>query len=94
MANDDYFDPRELDENPEDAETEPPERLVPMSWVWIGLSASGVLGVALVWAVFGNEGIKPWATALGLVLASILSLLGVRALGETDLNPVSEMQEF
>lgn len=43
----------------------------------------------MVWVIFGNEGIKPWATVIGLVLASILSLLGVRALGETDLNPVS-----
>lgn len=88
MTDDDYFDPTAMDEDPEDMETEPPERLVPLSWVWTGLSASAILGVVLVWAVFGNEGIKPWATALGLLLASVLSLLGVRALGETDLNPV------
>jgi uncharacterized oligopeptide transporter (OPT) family protein len=47
------------------------------------------LGIFLVWWIFGADGISPWATAVGLVLASILSLLGVRALGETDLNPVS-----
>lgn len=67
---------------------EPPERLVPMSWVGIGLAVSSILGIVLVWIIFGNEGIRPWATALGLVLASILSVLGVRALGQTDLNPV------
>jgi len=42
-----------------------------------------------VWYVFGSEGIKPWATVLGFGMGAILSLLGVRALGETDLNPVS-----
>ncbi|KAJ9093614.1 hypothetical protein QFC19_008282 [Naganishia cerealis] len=71
-----------------DVETETPDRLVPMSWVGIGLALSSALGIVLVWAIFGHEGIKPWATALGLVLASILSVLGVRALGQTDLNPV------
>ncbi len=77
------------DWNDDEPELEPPERLVPTSWVTTGLAASAVLGIAMVWVIFGNEGIKPWATAVGLVLASILSLLGVRALGETDLNPVS-----
>lgn len=72
----------------EEDEIEPPERLVPMSWVGIGLAVSSILGIVLVWIIFGNEGIRPWATALGLVLASILSVLGVRALGQTDLNPV------
>ncbi|KAL1407604.1 OPT superfamily [Vanrija albida] len=83
---DGYFDPVEDDEEPEH---EPPERLVPLSWVYIGLAASAVLGVGLVWVVFGSDGIHPWATAIGLVLASVLSLIGVRALGETDINPVS-----
>ncbi|WWC91243.1 uncharacterized protein L201_006186 [Kwoniella dendrophila CBS 6074] len=88
VTEDDYYDP--LDENDdEDPENEPPERLVPMSWIKIGLVSSAILGVGLVWAVFGKDGIHPWATALGLVLASMLSLIGVRALGETDLNPVS-----
>lgn len=72
----------------DDVETESPERLVPMSWVGLGLAVSSALGIVLVWAIFGHEGIRPWATALGLILASILSVLGVRALGQTDLNPV------
>lgn len=72
----------------DDVETESPDRLVPMSWVGIGLAVSSALGIVLVWVIFGHEGIRPWATALGLVLASILSVLGVRALGQTDLNPV------
>lgn len=72
---------------PEDPE--PPHRLVPTTWVIPGLILSSVSGIVIVYYLFGNEGIRPWATALGFVLASLLALLGVRALGETDLNPVS-----
>jgi hypothetical protein len=86
---DDYFDPEPEEDENTDPEHEPPERLVPLSWVKGGLVLSGVLGVVLVWMVFGSDGIHPWATAVGLVLASVLSLIGVRALGETDINPVS-----
>jgi len=87
---DDFFDPEDEDD---DQEHEPPERLVPTSWVLWGLGLSGILGVVLVWIVFGVDGIHPWATAVGLVLASVLSLIGVRALGETDLNPVSNFAQ-
>lgn len=86
LSEDDYYEPTTEDEDPEH---EPPERLVPTSWVQIGLAGSGILGIVLVWFVFGVDGIHPWATAVGLVLASVLSLIGVRALGETDINPVS-----
>ncbi|TFK40407.1 oligopeptide transporter [Crucibulum laeve] len=73
----------------EDHETETEDRLVPNNWVVIGLLASVVFGTIGVWIVFGNEGIKPWATVLGFILGGLLSVIGVRALGETDLNPVS-----
>ncbi|KAF8635182.1 hypothetical protein AX15_000514 [Amanita polypyramis BW_CC] len=72
-----------------DHETETPDRLVPLSWVIPGLLASVIIGTILVWVVFGKEHIKPWATILGFVLGGLLSVIGVRALGETDLNPVS-----
>ena len=78
----------------EDAEHEPPSRLVPTSWVVWGLGGSGLLGVLLVWVVFGEEGIHPWATAVGLVLASGLAIVGVRALGETDINPVGAVVQY
>jgi len=73
----------------EDHETETEDRLVPISWVYTGLLASIIIGTILVWIVFGNDGIRPWATILGYVLGGMLSIIGVRALGETDLNPVS-----
>ncbi|KAG5640926.1 hypothetical protein DXG03_006622 [Asterophora parasitica] len=70
-------------------EVETEDRLVPMSWVLSGLAISILVGTILVWVVFGHEGIKPWATILGFILGGMLSIFGVRALGETDLNPVS-----
>ncbi|KAG8759591.1 hypothetical protein FRC12_009722, partial [Ceratobasidium sp. 428] len=76
------------EEVPED---EPESRLVPDKWVWGGLAASVLVGTILVWVVFGYEGIKPWATILGFLIGGVLSHLGARALGETDLNPVSAL---
>ncbi|KAG9315204.1 OPT oligopeptide transporter protein-domain-containing protein [Chiua virens] len=73
----------------EDHDVETSDRLVPTRWVLIGLSTSVILGIVLVWIVFGDEGIKPWATLIGFAVGGLLSILGVRALGETDLNPVS-----
>ncbi|KAJ3479059.1 hypothetical protein NLI96_g9321 [Meripilus lineatus] len=73
----------------EDKEVETPDRLVPLRWVVWGSAVSVIVGTILVWMVFGNEGIKPWATVIGFLMGGILSIFGVRALGETDLNPVS-----
>ncbi|QRV74989.1 OPT oligopeptide transporter protein [Ceratobasidium sp. AG-Ba] len=72
-------------------EDEPDSRLVPNNWVWGGLLVSTALGTILVWVVFGYEGIKPWATVLRFMIGGVLSHLGARALGETDLNPVSAL---
>jgi len=56
-----------------DPETE--DRLVPFKWVVIGWTVSVVIGTALVWVVFGHEGIKPWATFIGFLLGGLLSIL-------------------
>ncbi|KAG8898597.1 hypothetical protein FRC00_002603, partial [Tulasnella sp. 408] len=76
-------------EDEEDEETETEDRLVPNSWVIGGMAVTIVLGTIAVWIIFGSSGIKPWATILAFLIGSVLGLLGVRALGETDLNPVS-----
>ena len=55
--------------------------------VLAGFGFSCISCVVLVGYIFGNEGIRWWATIIALFLASIFSILGVRALGETDLNP-------
>lgn len=60
----------------EDNETETEERLVPTDWVVLGLLVSIIVGTILVWVVFGNEGIKPWATVLGFILGGLLSVIG------------------
>lgn len=73
----------------QDEEVESEDRLVPNQWVLLGIAASILMGTFFVWLVFGSDGIKPWATVLGFVMGALLSVLGVRALGETDLNPVS-----
>ncbi|TDL14427.1 OPT oligopeptide transporter [Rickenella mellea] len=80
----------DIDAGPQsDEEVETGDRLVPKEWVIWGLGISVILGTVLVWLVFGHEGIKPWATLIGFAMGGLLSILGVRALGETDLNPVS-----
>lgn len=64
------------DDDKESKEFETDDRLVPTQWVVWGLAGSIVLGTALVWAVFGDEGIKPWATLVGFIMGGLLSVLG------------------
>ena len=59
-----------------ESDTETSERLVPVRWVVAGLVSSILLGTLLVWAVFGHEGIRPWATVVGFLMGGVLSLLG------------------
>ncbi|KAG9013964.1 hypothetical protein FRB94_004344 [Tulasnella sp. JGI-2019a] len=77
----------EADTTDEDEESS--DRLVPTAWVVRGIAGSVIFGTGIVWAIFGADGIRPWATLLAFAIGSVLGLLGVRALGETDLNPVS-----
>lgn len=72
---------------PED-DDEPPHRKTPMSWVVGGLIISSIVGVIAVAGAVGSH-IAAWATFVAFILASLFSVLAVRALGETDLNPVS-----
>lgn len=65
----------------------PPSALVSMKWTLAGLAASTVLCVAAIAVVFPEVPIHLALISIGIAL--FLSVLGVRALGETDLNPVS-----
>lgn len=67
---------REDGEDKDDKEVETEDRLVPMKWVVWGLGGSVILGTVLVWLVFGDEGIKPWATLIGFAMGGLLSVLG------------------
>ena len=60
----------------DDAEVEAPVRLVPKAWIVAGVTASVFSGTLIIWLVFGNEGIRFWATILGFGLGGVLSLLG------------------
>jgi hypothetical protein len=65
-----------IDEGTNTHETETEDRLVPMSWVLTGVTISVIIGTILVWMVFGQDGIKPWATILGFGLGGMLSIIG------------------
>jgi hypothetical protein len=57
-------------------ESQTEDKLVPYTWVVWGLITSVAVGILLVWAVFGSEGIKPWATFTGFVMGGVLSIFG------------------
>lgn len=59
-----------------DSEVETDDRLVPTRWVLWGIACSTISGILLVWLIFGDEGIKPWATLLSFCLGTLLSVLG------------------
>ncbi|CAO3570650.1 unnamed protein product [Mortierella alpina] len=77
------------DDEDVDDEDAPIDQLVPLK-VWVcGLIISSALCLYLISVVFKDQHMPVYATVLALVLGSLLSILGVRALGSTDLNPVS-----
>lgn len=78
------------DDGPEDA---PVQQRIGSKTVVGGLLASVVICVAAVHIVFGNL-VPIYATIIAVFMALILSIMGVRALGETDLNPVSGISKL
>ena len=66
----------------------PPEHLVSNRVVFVGFIVAVGLTFAGVHIAFPDM-IPFWATLLSILFSLVLSLMGVRALGETDLNPVS-----
>ncbi|KAF4547675.1 Oligopeptide transporter-like protein [Elsinoe fawcettii] len=71
----------------------PPEHLIGARVTSIGLVLSLLVCVLAVHYAFA--GLIPLSlTLLSLVLALLLSIMGVRALGETDLNPVSGISKL
>ncbi|EDN98658.1 hypothetical protein SS1G_13517 [Sclerotinia sclerotiorum 1980 UF-70] len=71
----------------------PPEHLVNSQTVWIGLILSIVFCVFSIRVVFGDL-VPLYATIIAVLIALVLSIMGVRALGETDLNPVSGISKL
>ncbi|KAL4956313.1 OPT oligopeptide transporter protein-domain-containing protein [Aspergillus filifer] len=74
-------------------EDAPPSQLISIRTVLILLPLTLVLNVVCMHFVFG-EIISPLLSSLATLLAVLLSVMGVRALGETDLNPVSGISKL
>lgn len=71
----------------------PPEHLVSNRIVWIGLALSIVFCITSTRIVFGPL-VPFYAIIVAVLMALLLSVMGVRALGETDLNPVSGISKL
>ncbi|OTB03567.1 hypothetical protein M426DRAFT_321724 [Hypoxylon sp. CI-4A] len=71
----------------------PPEQLVGSKTVSIGLVISVLFCIASIHITFGDL-VPLYATVIAVFMAMILSIMGVRALGETDLNPVSGISKL
>ncbi|KAL3421054.1 OPT oligopeptide transporter [Phlyctema vagabunda] len=71
----------------------PPEHLVSNSTVTVGLILSIIFCILCIRVVFGDL-VPLYATVIAVFMALILSIMGVRALGETDLNPVSGISKL
>lgn len=76
-----------------DEDDAPPDQLVGNKTVGIGLVVSVLICIASVHITFGNL-VPLYATIIAVLMAMILSIMGVRALGETDLNPVSGISKL
>ena len=76
-----------------DHDDAPPEQLVGSKVVSVGLVLSIVFCVLSIRVTFGDL-VPLYATIIAVLMALVLSIMGVRALGETDLNPVSGISKL
>lgn len=76
-----------------DHDDAPPEQLVGNKVVSVGLVISVLVCVASIHITFGDL-VPLYANIIAIFMAMILSIMGVRALGETDLNPVSGISKL
>jgi OPT family oligopeptide transporter len=75
---------------PEDA---PPHQQINTRSVCLGLISSVLLCVVTTHITFGDL-VPLYAIVIAVFMALVLSIMGVRALGETDLNPVSGISKL
>ena len=76
-----------------DDEDAPPSQLISARTVALLLPLTLILNVICMHIVFGDV-MSPLLSSLATLLAVLLSIMGVRALGETDLNPVSGISKL
>lgn len=73
-------------------DVEPRQRLIPRRWIVGGFVLSTLTATLLLHALFREStNVRIWVPSAGVVLAGLLSVLAVRALGATDLNPVNAL---
>ncbi|KAK3952969.1 oligonucleotide transporter [Pseudoneurospora amorphoporcata] len=81
------------EEKEEEYDDAPPDQQVSDKTVAIGLVLSIVFCIGCIHFVFGSL-VPLFATVTAVFMALVLSVMGVRALGETDLNPVSGISKL
>ena len=81
------------DEKEEEQQDAPAEQQISDRTVAVGLVLSIVFCIGCIHAVFGDL-VPLYATVTAVLMALVLSIMGVRALGETDLNPVSGISKL
>lgn len=82
-----FFNPAQRSEKEaEDIDPALPHQHVPQSWWISGLVVSSAICVAVLTPLYH---LPIWQPLIAIVLALFVSVLAVRALGETDINPVS-----
>ncbi|KAH7320315.1 OPT oligopeptide transporter protein-domain-containing protein [Stachybotrys elegans] len=81
------------DDDGGDDDDAPSNQRVGQWTVIIGLTASILLCILTVHIVFGDL-VPLYANVIAVTMALVLSIMGVRALGETDLNPVSGISKL
>ncbi len=64
--------------------------VIPFSWWVFGLVLASFSTLWAAWYLFG---IQPWLSFLAIVVAALLSVVAMRATGETDLNPAGTMSK-
>ncbi|KAL0470834.1 oligonucleotide transporter [Neurospora intermedia] len=81
------------EEKEEEFDDAPPDQQVGDKTVAVGLVLSIIFCIGCTHLVFGNL-VPLYATVTAVFMALVLSIMGVRALGETDLNPVSGISKL
>ena len=80
-------------EEEKEAEDAPLDQQISNQVVSVGLVVSILFCIGCIHYVFG-ELVPLYATVTAVFMALVLSIMGVRALGETDLNPVSGISKL
>jgi uncharacterized oligopeptide transporter (OPT) family protein len=70
------------------SESSQDDQHIPNSWWMGGLAAGATLTAVVAFYVFN---IPVWMTIIAVILSAVLSIVAVRSVGETDINPVGGM---